>query len=160
MDPVVYVYVVLVVVGLAWVTWDRIVRPFAEDMGWIVYEEDRSVSNITPPPPADYVTRMGATSADSATDPGLSDGLSALSEVEALTLEDVMAYRSRENLIRFLVAFGWKTGEIRGLIKGDTGKIGEEVRAARLALGLEDEETPRTPLAGRPIPAGVVFAEE
>lgn len=118
------------------------------------------LSTVSPPPPAHYVKSPAPLSADTAPDPGLSDGLSALSEVEALALEDIRAYRSRENLVCFLVAFGWKTGEIRAILKGDSGKIGEEVREARVLLGLEDEEVPRTPLAGRPIPAGVVFQED
>lgn len=43
--------------------------------------------------------------------------------------------RTRTALIEVLVLAGWEVGEVRGVVKGDNGKIGDEVAAARERLG-------------------------
>lgn len=72
----------------------------------------------------------------------------------------LLTERRREKLIEALVAAGWGTGEIRMQLKGDSGTIGEEVRAARIRLGLADPDQRVTPLAGRPVPDGVIFVDD
>jgi len=41
---------------------------------------------------------------------------------------------SRADVIRLLVANDWTVGQIRGLIKGDNGMIGQEIEQARTVL--------------------------
>ena len=50
--------------------------------------------------------------------------------------------RTRAAVLELLVYSGWDVSQIRGVIKGDTGAIGAEVRAARQRLGILTE--PRT----------------
>jgi hypothetical protein len=89
---------------------------------------------------ADYVSQNPEIAPDAPQTPGLSvvsSGLSASSAEIPDELADIMTYRTREKLIDALVAAGWGTGEIRALIKGDSGVIGEEVKAARTRLGID-----------------------
>lgn len=106
--------------------------------------------------------------------PGLSAGLSAglpatppmHPALHAIMLnnsadkDERAAATTRGALVRALIVAGWRTGEIRVLLRGDTTAVTDEIRAARIALGVGDEEVPRTPLAGRPIPPGVEFEDK
>lgn len=167
MDPVAYLYVILVLLLVGLLTWSRIIRPALEDWGVLSWEDEEPAVTRYSPLPAqvssvsarDYVTSVEPEVPDSPADPGLSDGLSAWSEAQRLAFDGLMLYRSREAAMRALVAAGWKVSDIRaaGLFRGDNAVVGQEVRAARLALGLEDDEAPKTPIAQRPIPAGVDF---
>lgn len=57
--------------------------------------------------------------------------------------------RDREAVVVTLVAAGWKVGEVRAVLKGDNGVIGEEYARAR-ALIFPHEQEPEP--AGRAIP--------
>src|SRR5690242_16554110 len=48
--------------------------------------------------------------------------------------------RSKTAVIEVLVYSGWTTGEIRAVLKGDNGAIGQEVDAARQRLGIDPPE--------------------
>jgi hypothetical protein len=170
MDTGALVFVTLTIVLGLLMAWDRVGRDLwadlldaLEDRGWLRPATPMRVVSapdvLGDAPPA-YVTRPPALEADTATDPGLSAGLSGLSELEGVAWDGLTLYRSREALLRALVAAGWKTGEIRAVVKGDNALIGQEVQAARRALGLEEEGVQRSPIAGRPIPPGVVFQED
>lgn len=47
--------------------------------------------------------------------------------------------RTKTMLIELLVYSGWDVGQIRGVLKGDNGAIGNEIDAARKRLGMTDE---------------------
>lgn len=162
MAQVFLVSVGVISVGLLWF---RVFRPMLEDFG--VLRPADGVNSYD----ADYDEPVTRPLPNLPADPGLSVGLSAPSAkihpaVLAIILDseadkaERMEVTSRMALVQALVAAGWKTGEIRAQLKGDTGAIGDQVRAARIALGMADEEVPRTPLAGRPVPPGVEFADE
>jgi len=105
------------------------------------------VSILSPAPPLglprDYVTHGADLTPDRPADPGLSAGLSGLSAAQRGAVQAYMLDRSRANLVTLAVALGARTGELRAELKGDTGRIGEEVRAARAALGLDDPDGQR-----------------
>jgi hypothetical protein len=63
-------------------------------------------------------------------------------------LERLMVDTTREALIEALLIAGWNVGQIRAQLRGDNGKIGQEIEAARARLAAR--EAPReTPIAGR-----------
>jgi hypothetical protein len=121
------------------------------------------VKHYTLPPARDYVTHEPARVADTATDPGLSAGLSVPSARSAqlpAPVTNIMIDRSRAGLIAALVAAGWKTGEIRAQLKGDNSRIGEEVEAERVRQGLAPAAPRLSPIAGRELPADAKFFDE
>lgn len=63
--------------------------------------------------------------------------------------------RSREGLIAALVAAGWSTTQIRGVVKGTNKAIGQDVEAARARLAAPC----LTPIAGRELGAEIVFPD-
>lgn len=170
MDPAVYVAILVLALLIALLLWDRVGRDLwadlldaLEDRGWLrpaAPMRAASAPDVSRDSPLDYVTRYPALEADTATDPGLSAGLSGLSAVQAEAVRGYMLDRSRANLIRLAVVLGASTGDLRPVLRGDNGANGQEIAAIRRALGLEEEGVPRTPLAGRPIPPGVVFQED
>lgn len=56
-----------------------------------------------------------------------------------LWLDRIEVDRTRTTVIELLVYSGWKVGEIRDTIKGDSGAIGTEVEAAKRRLGITEE---------------------
>jgi hypothetical protein len=186
MEPGTLLFVTLVgIVGFG-LLWFRVLRPFCEDMGWISAYDEPATDTPSPrgaaSPVNDYAdastvryvqlprTALANTQANTGLSAGLSAGLpthetfvpAAVRNImldTATSKDDRKAATSRESLITALVAAGWGTGEIRAQLKGDSGEIGNQVRAARAVLGLVDEEVPRTPIAGRPVAPGVEFAD-
>lgn len=186
MEPGTLLFVTLVgIVGFG-LLWFRVLRPFCEDMGWIAAYDEPAVDAPSPHGTASSVngyadatavryvqlprTALANTQADTGLSAGLSGGLPdntprvppAVRNImldTAASKDDRKAATSRESLITALVAAGWGTGEIRAQLKGDSGEIGNQVRAARAVLGLVDEDVPRTPIAGRPVAPGVEFAD-
>lgn len=146
------------------VLWFRVFRPMLEDFGLISaegvksYEVDYGEPIVKPLParPADPSLSVGLSAPSARIHPALRAIMLDSEDDKGARLEAT----SRMALVQALVAAGWKTGEIRAQLKGDTGAIGDQVRAARIALGMADEEVPHTPIAGRPVPPGVEFAEE
>jgi hypothetical protein len=138
-----FVCVAVITVGLLWF---RAIRPMLEDFG--VLQPDDGVRGYAEDDPRNYVTHDKASTADTPTDPGLSAGLSGLSADVPPQLEALMVDRSRAVLIAALVAAGWKVGEIRTQLKGDTGAIGEEIKAERKRQGLDVEEGRIVPVNG------------
>lgn len=65
-------------------------------------------------------------------------------------LERVRLDRTKTMLIDLLVYSDWQVGEIRSLLKGDSGATGKEIEAARQRLGKSPSAPYRTPIAGRP----------
>lgn len=57
--------------------------------------------------------------------------------------------RTKTALIELLVYSGWGVGEIRGVLKGDTGALGIEIEAVRVRLGLDAPAPHVTPIVGR-----------
>lgn len=160
-------------ITLAAVAWFLGVRPLLDWLNIDVGEVLRRLlsSRVSGGSLNRYVEREAPLPPVRPADRGLSAGLSASSAplhpaLRAIILDTEadkpgrQAATTRAALIRALVAAGWRTGEIRVLLRGDTTVVTEEIRAARLALGVGDEEAPKTPLAGRPIPPGVEFADE
>lgn len=66
--------------------------------------------------------------------------------------------RTRAALIEELLYSGWTMTDFRRerIFRGDNNEISAEVDAARKRLGIDPAEA-RTPIAGRPLPAGVFF---
>lgn len=136
---------------------------------WLSRRKTRTVSTVSSAPiPAQYdhyVTQYPDNTSIIPQTAGLSGGLSGLSarsEDVPSAVRDITLYRTREQLIAALVAAGWGVGEIRSVLRGDNGKIGEEIAAARARLGggVPSPEPARTPLAGRPIPPGIRFSDD
>ena len=127
-----------------WLYQRGITLPFYVDMT----EEASSVSpqDYDNPPAADAV----ATPADRA-DSGLSAGLSGLSALQQSVLLAIMLDNSMEpgqraarvtteNVVALLVVFGgWKTGEIRSVLKGDNGPLGALIAQTKERYGVRDE---------------------
>lgn len=116
------------------------------------------VSRVAVSLPATYVagnddgSRQDAPSAPSVVRPS---GSSAPDPAPAAPVSRLAVDKSREALIDELVAAGWSTTQIRGLLKGTNEAIGQEVEAARARLA-----APRaTPIAGRELPADARFRE-
>lgn len=63
-------------------------------------------------------------------------------------VERLMVDRSREAVILGLVAAGWNTEQIRGVLKGTNAEIGVEVKQARERLA-NPQAAQATPVAGR-----------
>ena len=57
--------------------------------------------------------------------------------------------RTKAALIELLVYSEWGVGEIRATLKGDSGAIGDAVRAARGESDISDPDVHITPIAGR-----------
>lgn len=159
----------LALITLVAVGWYLGVRPLGERFGWWSALR-RFLSSVSVAPAAPYVAPAPAPEPAPPADRGLSAGLSAPAPAVPEPLRAIMidseadkaerqAATTRPALIRALVAAGWRTGEIRTLLRGDTTAVTDEIRAARIALGVAEEDAPRTPLAGRPIPPGVEFEE-
>lgn len=72
---------------------------------------------------------------------------------------DFLLDRTRARLIAVMVDSQLSVAEIRGLLKGDNGAIGNEAEAARTRLGLTPPEAYRTPIAGRPTNAAFYEAD-
>jgi len=58
--------------------------------------------------------------------------------------------KTKTALIELLVYSGWGVGEIRSILKGDSGVLGTEIDAARKRLGIAATAAYVTPVAGRP----------
>jgi hypothetical protein len=164
MDPVTLAFVSLVgFLGLG-LLWFRVVRPILADLGLFGGEQaDETVKHYTLPPARDYVAPHPAPLPKTPTDLGpsavpvrpsvLSAPIGAV--VDALTVD-----RTRAAIVRVLVAQGWSTAEIRDRLVGANDAIGDEVKAARIALGLEPELPRRSPIAGRELPPDAQFFDE
>ena len=140
----------LLTVGiLAWtlITNPRHVAAFVARMAG---RSTEPVSSVSPEPydnpPAQPVEKTTADRADA----GLSGGLSGLSGLQRHALfvimldseQDVVrrkAVTTSAVLVEALVAAGWKTGEIRSVLKGDNNVLGQQIQQARERLGLRDE---------------------
>lgn len=53
-----------------------------------------------------------------------------------MPLAPIALDRSRKAVVKQLVQAGWSTSQIRAVVKGDNGEIGEEIREAKQALGM------------------------
>jgi hypothetical protein len=122
-------------------------------------DQPAPVSRISVPLPTAYVTagaeapHQNAPFAPSAVRPSAPDR--PLVPVVPVAVERLMVDRSREALLDALVAAGWSTTQIRGLLRGANDAIGAEVEAARARLA-----APRaTPVAGRQLADGVEFRD-
>lgn len=112
------------------------VEPYAAALWWIGRKAAAPRRVTEPPPWRAYVTTDEADPVAMLRDEGLS-GLSAAPSAPSEPARDIISPGDRAAAIRALVASGWTTGQIRGLLKGDNGVIGQEVEAARAAMGLE-----------------------
>lgn len=63
--------------------------------------------------------------------------------------EEFLLDRSRERLIALLVEEDFTVSEIRGLLKGESAAIGQEIEAAKKELGKAPSQPYRTPIAQR-----------
>ena len=117
----------------------------------------RGVKRFAPPasaPRVAYVAQPPRTAPEMPTDPGLSAGLSGLSVWSAplpAPVQTLMVDRTRAALLSALVAAGWKTGDIRAVLKGDNGRIGEEVETEQQRQNITPPARPPLQVAaGRP----------
>jgi hypothetical protein len=132
------------------------IEPYVLALRWIggkVFAPKR----VTTPPPwivssvsdIDYGELPMGHEPETAKDPGLSAGLSALEGDRRRAVEHIMLNTSmdkdarrmvanRANLVAALVSLGWQTGEIRVIVKGDTEAIGMECQAAQTRLGMRE----------------------
>jgi hypothetical protein len=93
----------------------------------------QSVKRFTPPV-------MPSTPRPAQTDQ--TDRQTDLASADPLACDRLQLDRTRETAIDVLVYNGWSIKDLRaaGLLRGDNGKIGEEVAAARQRLGLVAED--------------------
>lgn len=70
-----------------------------------------------------------------------------------LLWEEFLLDRSRERVVALLVEEDFTVSEIRGLLKGESAVIGQEIEAARQRLGKAPGQPYRTPIADRPTDA-------
>lgn len=74
-------------------------------------------------------------------------------------IERLQLDRSKQALIELLVYSDWDVSQIRGVIKGDNGVLGQEIEAARQRLGKQPSAHYKTPIAGRPTNANYYPSE-
>jgi len=135
------ILVTIVIVGFLWF---YVARPILEDFGLIgpravsYYQVDDPatvrVMSRTEPPSAEQTKQTPQTNAE-------------------LWMDRIQVDRTKTALIELLVYNGWTVSEIRVLLKGDSGALGQEVDAARKRLGVEPPVAHITPIARRPTSA-------
>ena len=135
LDILTQLFLLCVAIGTVALLWARVVAPMLHAFGvrhWsldILYAEPDSQA-----PQRDYVQpdapQKPQTARQTQTD-GLSDAPHWLqmdgSDIRPLNIPP----GSRALVIEALVVAGWSVGQIRAVLKGDNGAIGEEVAAAR-----------------------------
>lgn len=98
-------------------------------LGWLVKQWDRFVNR------SQVVMTTG--SAQTTTDRQTDEQTDQMSEAD-LWLDRLEVDRTKTTLIELLVYSGWEVGQIRNVIKGDNGAIGNEIEAARQRLGMAE----------------------
>jgi len=111
--------------------WFYVLRPILEDFGIIVvsdYEEAPVAQQRVMSTPKSTFVQTDKT--DRQTDPVFEGDP---------WLERMKVDRTKTAIIELLVYSGWGVGEIRSMLKGDTGALGVEIEAARKRLGIAPE---------------------
>jgi hypothetical protein len=132
-------------------TWDLLVTLWSGDPR---RSQPAGVSTLSRPSPLTYVAPIQADAIYHVSDRGLS-GLSAADPTPAAP-DPADAYiesldsGSRQKAVAILVRAGWKAGQIRKVLTGDSGAIGTEVAEARRQLGIDEGQEERKPVSGLP----------
>lgn len=85
---------------------------------------DEEVSSVS-------VTSSAENAADGQTDSQTDQVFALIDAIEAKQLD-----RTRKEMIDTLASYGWGVGQVRALLKGDSGAIGAEVADAQQRLGI------------------------
>lgn len=175
MDPLVYWYVVLILLVGAGVAWQRIGRPFAEDWGLRRRDAHEDVSSV---PARDYVTHGAAQSPDAYVFPPPAAATAknetpetprdlASLDVNAIRY-DIRAQALAALLAHGLIKDGRRTEAMRAVFGDISGQAYSRaafaVRAYERRIVLDvppaAPEPPRvTPIAGRELDPDVAFVE-
>lgn len=94
--------------------------------------QERSVKRFEPVMSQSAPTERQTDQTDTADRPSVS--------ADDLHVERLQLDRTKTALIEVMVYNGWGVGEIRAVLKGDNGTIGEAVDAARKKLGIDPPE--------------------
>lgn len=132
--------VTIVIIGFLWF---YIARPILEDFG-IIGPRDVSYYQVDAPASTRVMSRSDAQT-------GRQTKQTAQTDAD-LWVERLQLDRTKTTVIELLVYSGWDVGEIRAVLKGDSGTLGTEIKAARQRLDREDSPPAsyRTPIVGRP----------
>lgn len=146
----------VVALGLL-LAWDKIGR----DLYWDLREALEARGWLPSPPPDS--ADLSTVSPDRYVEPGVvcsdvtdgqTDGRRSVAVIEAIASRQLD--RTRSALIDECLTQGWQVDELRGLLRGSNDALSAEIAAARQRLGLAER---RTPIAGRPVPAGVEYED-
>lgn len=125
---------VLVTILIAGFIWFYIVRPILEDYG-ILSPRDVSYYRADNPAEIRVMSRSEVQTAQTDKTDRQTDAVSVADE----WMDRIEVDRTKTALIELLVYSGWGVGEIRGVVKGDSGAIGAEIEAAKQRLGISPD---------------------
>lgn len=143
------VFSVAVTVVIAGFLWFYIVRPILEDYG-IIAPRAVSYYQVDDPATVRVMSRQEEQTVKQTKQTAQTDA--------DLWMGRVQVDRTKTALIELLVYSGWNVGEIRALLKGDSGVLGQEIDSARKRLGITPPAPHITPIANRPTRA--VFEQD